>query len=388
MWALAVAVAVAMLITAAAAVVLWPAHQHPSTPPSLRQNVPLIGGSVTFVRFYECRSFNDPSTGYPPAGQQPPCETAQVRVRSGPEAGQEVPVTQLGQAGSPTLHVGDRVLLVRGVGTQGPTYGFYDFQRGSPLALIAGIFALAVVVVGRWRGLGALVGLAITWLVMVRFVLPAILEGGDPVAVSVVGAAIVVLLVLYVAHGVTARTTTAVLGTLVSLALVAVIAQVAVHGSSLSGLGNEETSFLQGFVANVRLQGLLLGGIVIGSLGVLNDVTVTQASAVWEIHAAEPARSFPDLYRSGMRVGRDHIASTVYTLVLAYAGAALPILLLFTLAGQPLGRVATGEGVAEEIVRTLVGSIGLVAAVPLTTGLSAFVVTRRSSTAHRPRPGP
>ena len=173
------------------------------------------------------------------------------------------------------------------------------------------------------------------------------------------------------------------LGTLASLVVVDVIARIAVHATALSGLATEESQYLQNIVGNVRIQGLLLGGIVIGALGVLNDITVTQASAVWELHDADPGRRLVDLYRSAMRIGRDHIASTVYTLVLAYAGAALPILLLFTLAGQRLGQAVTSEQVAEEVVRTLVGSIGLVLAVPLTTALAAMVVT---SAAARPSP--
>jgi len=382
---LAAAIGVAVIITAVAAVVLWPPKAHPPTPPSLAQKVTPIAGTVGFVRFYECNFATGGDTGaFPqPSVAPPPCETAQVLVHNGPDRGQVVSVDQLGFAGLPTLRVGDKVLLVRGVSTNGTaTYGFYDFQRSRPLTLLALVFALVVVVVGRWRGLGALVGLGITWLVMIRFILPAILEGKDPVAVSLVGAAIIVLVVLFVAHGVNERTATAVLGTLVSLVAVEIIAHLAVHGSALSGLGNEQTGFLQGFVANVRVQGLLLGGIVIGSLGVLNDITVTQASAIWEIHDANPTRGRFDLYRSGMRVGRDHIASTVYTLVLAYAGAALPILLLFTLASQPLSQVVTAENVAEEVVRTLVGSIGLVLAVPLTTALAALVVTSGTRNHH------
>jgi uncharacterized membrane protein len=179
---------------------------------------------------------------------------------------------------------------------------------------------------------------------------------------------------VYVAHGVSARTTTALLGTLGSLALTALLAAVFVSATHLTGLASEETTSLQSAVGDVSLSGLVLAGIVIGSLGVLNDVTVTQASAVWEVHAANPSQSRRRLYSSGMRVGRDHIASTVYTLVLAYAGASLPLLILFSVAGQNLTNVLTGDLVGVEIVRTLVGSIGLVAAVPLTTALAAIVV--------------
>jgi uncharacterized membrane protein len=171
------------------------------------------------------------------------------------------------------------------------------------------------------------------------------------------------------------------LGTLVSLVLTAALAAVFVAASHITGFSSDEATFLQSLTTRVNFSGLVLGGIVIGSLGVLNDVTVTQVSSVWEIHAADPTQGPRALYRAGMRVGRDHIASVVDTLVLAYAGASLPLLILFTVVGQSLGRVVTGEVVAEEVVRALVGSIGLVAAVPVTTALAAFVVTRSSTPA-------
>jgi uncharacterized membrane protein len=377
---LACLVGAAAAITAIAAVLLWPPHPHPTTPLGLANHVSPYRGTVLVVRNYPCldvlggASADLPTSAASPTAPQ--CQTAQVLMHNGPDKGQVESVDQAGEAGIPTLSVGDRVLLVRSAQSGTPvTYGFYDFQRSSPLALLALAFAIIVVLVGRWRGIGALVGLGITWLVMIRFVLPAILEGKDPVSVSLVGSAIIVLVVLFVAHGVNARTATAVLGTLASLVVVDVIARIAVHATALSGLASEESQYLQNIVGNVRIQGLLLGGIVIGALGVLNDITVTQASAVWELHDADPERRLVDLYRSAMRIGRDHIASTVYTLVLAYAGAALPILLLFTLAGQRLGQAITSEQVAEEVVRTLVGSIGLVLAVPLTTALAALVVT-------------
>jgi uncharacterized membrane protein len=141
-------------------------------------------------------------------------------------------------------------------------------------------------------------------------------------------------------------------------------------------MASEESGLLAASLSGVSLQGLLLGGIVIGSLGVLDDVTVTQASAVWELHQANPAYGFSRLYAAGLRIGRDHIASTVNTLVMAYAGASLPLLVLFTLSSRQLGDVLTGELVAQEIVRTLVGGIGLVSAVPITTALAAFVADR------------
>ncbi|GAC1603458.1 MAG: YibE/F family protein [Acidimicrobiales bacterium] len=367
----------ALLATTGAMTALWPAHARTAVPGGLAAPAHPIRGTVTRVSSYRCPDFvNDGNGEGPRLPQVPVCQTADIHMESGADRGLTLPVEQFGQSGVPSVAVGNHVLLVRGVASGGrPVYGFYDFERSHVLIVLALVFAVFVLVVGRWRGVGALVGLVITWLVLVRFVLPAVIQGADPLAVSLVGAAAIVLVVLFVAHGVTTRTATAVLGTLLSLALVEVVASWAVHAAALTGLATDDGAYLQSVIGNVRLRGLLLGGVVIGSLGVLNDVTVTQASAVWEIHGADPTRRAMDLYRSGMRVGRDHIASTVYTLVLAYAGAALPTLVLFTLAARPLGQVATAEVVAEEIVRTLVGSIGLIAAVPITTAL-AVVVSR------------
>jgi uncharacterized membrane protein len=261
-----------------------------------------------------------------------------------------------------------------------PIYEFVDYQRGTPLLWLGLIFAIVVVGIGRLRGIGALAGLGITWLVLARFMLPALLDGKNALAVALVASAVVLTCVLFVAHGFNARTATALLGTLASLLLVGLIGLVSVGATRLTGTATEEGAFLQSVAGGIHLRGLLLAGMVIGALGVLNDMTVTQASAVWEIHLANPAQGLGRVYRSAMRVGRDHIASTVYTLVLAYAGAALPLLLLFNLGGRHVSDVVTSELIAEEVVRTLVGSIGLVACVPLTTILAAFVVTaaRRS----------
>ena len=252
-------------------------------------------------------------------------------------------------------------------------YYFADYQRERPLLLLALMFAGVVVALSRWRGLSALVGLALSLILLIRFVIPAILEGSNPVFVSIVGASVIMFAALYLAHGLNVRTTTAVLGTLCSLLLTGVLAVMFVGAASFTGLASEEAMFLQISAEQVNLEGLLLGGIIIGTLGVLDDVTVTQASAVWELHLANPSYGVKDLYASAVRIGRDHIASTVNTLVLAYAGASLPLLILFSLSSRPLGELITTEIVAEEIVRTLVGSIGLVASVPITTLLAATV---------------
>ena len=207
--------------------------------------------------------------------------------------------------------------------------------------------------------------------ILLLFVLPAILDGRSPVMVAVFGSAGIAFIALYLAHGFNRMTTVAVIGTMSALALTALLSTVFVGLSEFTGLVSEESSLLTLF-EGVDVRGLLLAGIVLGAAGAIDDVTVTQASAVWQLKAANSDLGATALFRRGLRVGRDHIASMVNTLLLAYAGASLPLLVLFVLSDQSLGAVANSEVVAVEIVRTLVGSIGLVAAVPLTTWLAAL----------------
>ncbi|AWL39540.1 MULTISPECIES: YibE/F family protein [Streptomyces] len=254
-------------------------------------------------------------------------------------------------------------------------YSVTDVDRSFPMALLAGIFALAVVGVGRLRGLMALIALAVSFAVLTLFILPAILQGSNPLLVAVVGASAIMLIALYTCHGLTARTSVAVLGTLISLVLIGLLGSLFIGWASLTGNTDDNTGLIHGLYPEIDMSGLLLAGVIIGSLGVLDDVTVTQTSAVWELHQADPTMGVRRLYKAGIRIGRDHIASVVNTLVLAYAGAALPLLLLFSIAQSSVGVVANSELVAEEIVRTLVGSIGLVASVPVTTVLAALVVS-------------
>ncbi|MEU2155496.1 YibE/F family protein [Streptomyces sp. NPDC019396] len=254
-------------------------------------------------------------------------------------------------------------------------YSVTDVDRGVPMALLAGLFALAVVLVGRLRGVMALIALAASFAVLTLFILPAILQGSNPLAVAVVGASAIMLIALYMCHGISARTSVAVLGTLISLLLIGLLGSLFIGWAVLGGNTDDNTGLIHGLYPEIDMSGLLLAGVIIGSLGVLDDVTVTQTSAVWELHQADPTMGPRRLYQSAIRIGRDHIASVVNTLVLAYAGASLPLLLLFSIAQSSVGTVANSELVAEEIVRTLVGSIGLVASVPLTTALAALVVS-------------
>lgn len=249
-------------------------------------------------------------------------------------------------------------------------YQFADFQRRSSLFWLAVAFAAVVIALGGWRGTAALGGLVASVGVLLIFVLPAILDGRSPILVAVFGSAAIAYLALYLAHGFNLMTTVALIGTLAALTLTALLSAAAVGLASFTGFTSEE-SFLLTLFDSVDVRGLLLAGIVLGAAGAIDDVTVTQASAVWELKAANPALQASELFRRGLRVGRDHIASMVNTLMLAYAGASMPLLVLFVLSEQSLGTVANSEVVAVEIVRTLVGSIGLVAAVPFTTWLAA-----------------
>jgi uncharacterized membrane protein len=252
-------------------------------------------------------------------------------------------------------------------------YQFADIQRRGVLFWLALAFAVVVVALGGLRGMTALFGLAASLAVLLLFVLPAILDGRSPVLVAVFGSAAIAYLALYLSHGFTRMTTVALIGTLAALSFTAVLSAIVVSLAHFTGLTTEESTLLTLF-DGIDVSGLLLAGVVLGAAGALDDVTVTQASAVWELKAANPRLGPGDLFRRGLRIGRDHIASMVNTLLLAYAGAALPLLVLFVLSEQSLGAAANSEVVAVEIVRTLVGSIGLIAAVPLTTWLASITV--------------
>jgi uncharacterized membrane protein len=259
-----------------------------------------------------------------------------------------------------------------------PLIFFYDFERSTPLLLLLLVFVTAIVVLGRWRGVGALAGLAASLVVIIAFILPALLEGSNAVAVALVASGLIAFIALFLAHGFNLATAAALLASIASLALTAVLAWLFVVTSKLTGLADETVGYLSALGSDVNPQGLLLAGVVIGSLGVLDDVTVTQVSAVWELKHAKPDADFTELYSRAVRIGRDHISSTVNTLFLAYAGASLPLMLLFREAGQSLSSVATREIVAVEVVRALVGSIGLVASVPISTALAAATLASRS----------
>jgi uncharacterized membrane protein len=374
MWLLAAALVPVLAALVLGAVILWP---HGSTGDV---TVPGILGDVAGTQYVTARTdtvtpFDCQGVGSS-ATTSVRCAHVGVTVLSGPEKGERIDVDVDATIRRAGISPGDELRLVRfkAGSNEPPDYAFVDFTRSGPLVWLAAAFAILVIAVARVRGLAALVGLSLSFVVLIKFMIPALLSGEDPLAVALVGSAAIMFIVLYLAHGVSIRTTTALIGTLFGLAASAGLGTWAVSAAHLTGVGSEDDLVLTAVAGQVRLSGLLLAGIVVASLGILNDVTVTQASAVWELRAVNPGASPGQLFAGAMRIGRDHIASTVYTIVFAYAGAALPVLLLINLTNRPLGTILTGEALSQEIVRTLVGSIGLVLAVPLTTAVGVALV--------------
>ncbi|MFF8292710.1 YibE/F family protein [Streptomyces sp. NPDC016309] len=381
--------------------VLWPggAPEHERTGVGFDRQTEQ--GTVVRVDRVDCKDVN--AAQVPPTGdtttpegreavnsQQGQCAKATIEVTTGKDKGRRfVEVVQ--PDASRQLEQGQGVVVAYAPDApRDLQYSVTDVDRKLPMLLLAGIFALVVVVVGRMRGVMALVALAVSFAVLTMFILPAILQGSNPLVVAVIGSSAIMLIALYSCHGLTARTSVAVLGTLISLLLIGLLGSLFIDWASLTGNTDDNTGLIHGLYPDIDMSGLLLAGVIIGSLGVLDDVTVTQTSAVWELHQADPGMGPRALYRAAIRIGRDHIASVVNTLVLAYAGAALPLLLLFSIAQSSVGTVANSELVAVEIVRTLVGSIGLVASVPVTTALAAMVVSAdrpAAGTAPAPRGG-
>ena len=357
------------------AVLLWPSG-HKAEIPLPFQNA--AGGAVSTVRgqvqstaLADCGS---PSAGQVLTGSPAPgvagsgtCVQSMVRIDTGPNSGADTLIEFSRSPGNPELMAGETIRIFRQVDAQGVTsYGFYDYERGWSLALLAALFAIVIVAVARWRGLRALAGIVVAFAVLVVFLLPALRDGAPALPAALVASAAILFAVIYLAHGISLRTSAALLGTLTAMLLSAFLSWGAIELTHLTGLSEDHNNEVAAYMGNVSIKGLLLAGFIIGSLGVLNDVTITQASAVFELaHVGHGSRR--EIFLRGMRVGSDHIASTVYTLVLADAGSSLPLLLLFSVANRSLTDVLTSEGVAIEIARSAVGGIALALAVPLTT---------------------
>ncbi|MDR3360904.1 MAG: YibE/F family protein, partial [Bifidobacteriaceae bacterium] len=274
------------------------------------------------------------------------------------------------------FRVGDHIRTLRFPDAAQPTgeiYVFSDFYRGWPMALLAVAFLAVVVAVARVKGLAAMVGLVGALALVWFFLLPALAAGKPPLAVALTCASAVLFIVVYLAHGVSVKSTTALLGTLLGTAVVAALAWWAVSAMHLIPMTDEVMVQLSYSNPAADLKGVLLCGMVLAGVGVLNDVTITQASAVWELRAAAPASRRRTVFAHAMRIGRDHIASTVYTIAFAYIGSALGLLLVASSMDHSIWSLLTVEDIASEVAPILVASIGLVLAIPLTTAIGAWL---------------
>lgn len=353
--------------TAVALAVLWPSGPGRELAPDTR--LPTGTESAKVERVIE-----KPCTGAPGTT----CRTVEISLRSGPEDGRvtsfelEAPPPL-----DPDLDSGDRIRVAALGDAPGGerSYVFADFDRRPPMVWLALAFAALVVLFGRLRGAMSLVGLIVSLAIVLVFIVPAIGHGESALAVAIVGSLAVMLATISLAHGLGVKSLTAMLGTGASLLLVALLALVFTNLAHFTGISSDQATTLS-YGLGISLEGLLLAGMVIGALGVLDDITVSQASTVLALRAANPDLRFGSLYARATDVGRDHVSAAVNTLILAYAGAALPILLIFTARGIEFGEAVNFEVVARQVVAMLVGSIGLLAAVPLTTGLASLLAVR------------
>lgn len=369
--AVGVVLIIAAVLTSAAVIALWPSGNNEA----LENEADRLG--LDSKRYpATVVTVSDGRCSYSTAENPSRCRSVVIVPKEGPDSGDEVFLGEYPLDGFlviPDFSVGGTIIA--GYEPDTDFYFYADQDRRSVLAWLVVAFAVVVIALGRWRGVLALVAMALTVVVLVAFVAPSVLDGNDPLLVSVVAASAIAFISLYLTHGFTPLTTVALTGTIAALGVTLALASLFWSLADFSGLATEEAGFLTGISANLDLPALLLGGAILGALGALDDVTVTQVATVNELRLRSPDISRGALVSSGIRVGREHIASTVNTLLLAYVGAAMPLLLILQLSNQPLQMVANSELIAVEIVRTLTGSIGLVAAVPVTTALAAAVMT-------------
>jgi uncharacterized membrane protein len=369
-----IAVGALALFTVAGLVELWPDGREIAGPASgvlATESARVTGVSE------ECRTVRVVPTDPAPAR----CGRVEATITSGPDRGA---ATAFDLIGDIRISPGDDIRVnalnlppdATVGGVPADAYAFADFERRSPLLWLTGIFAALVLITARWRGLRALAGLAASLALVALFIVPAILEGRSPVAVALVGSLAVMIVTITLGHGLGPKALASLLGTASALVLTLILAEVAVDLTHITGLASEDITFLQATAGEISVRGLLLAGILIAALGVLDDLTVSQSSTVMALRSANPGLHAPELFRRGLSVGHDHIVATVNTLVLAYVGASLPVLLIFSLADTSFSTAINSEVVASQVVATLVGSMGLIAAVPITTGLAALLAAR------------
>jgi uncharacterized membrane protein len=368
-------VAVAALATVVAAAVLWPGDLGVGS----SEQPDLVGARVLAVEVIEPSAAPDEQP-FTSALDGSGLILLDLELLDGPEAGRVISL-DLPAEGYPEFRPGDVVeLFPSSIPGEGEVYFVADFRRTPALLWLGAAFIGAVLLIGRWHGLRSLLGLSVSLWIVVGFMLPAILSGSSPPVVALVGGTGVMLVTLYLAHGFNRMTTAAAVGTLGALVLTVSVALVAIDATRITGFASDDAVYARFLLGELDLRGIVLAGLIVAALGVLDDVTVSQSSTVFTLHETDPTQRFAQLFGRGMRVGRDHIASVINTLFLAYAGASLALLLLFSTSGLAAGELINSEQVATEIVKTVVGSLGLIAAVPLTTAIAAAsaVATRRT----------
>lgn len=272
--------------------------------------------------------------------------------------------------------IGDKVMVSR----SGNNYYISDYMRRDALIFLFLIFIGLTVYIAKWRGILSLVGMSISFAVIFMYILPNILTGSDPTQTAITASLIIIPVTFYFSHGFNLKTSIAVIGTVIALVCTGILAHYFIDAAKLTGFASEEAGFLQVAIHGaINMKGLLLAGIIIGVLGVLDDITISQSAIVFQLKQANPSLSFYELYRRAMSVGQDHISSMVNTLILVYTGAAMPLLLLFINNPRPFTEIINYELIADEIIRTLVGSVGLILSVPITTFIASYFAAKQKN---------
>jgi uncharacterized membrane protein len=317
-------------------------------------------------------------------GYQNPYQVVKLKFINGSAKDEEVTFEHGEQGGLTSdklVSEGEEVVVVKIPNEEGAVYQIIDKYRLPNLAYLIGFFFFVIILLSKWKGVGSIAGMILSLLIITYFIVPQIIKGADPLLISIIGSSAILISTMYLAHGFNKRTSIAIGGIVISLILTGILAVLFVHVSKLTGVANEDAAALQfGELSSINFKGLLLGGIIIGALGVLDDITTSLTASVFEIHKANAKLKFKELVASGMEIGKEHVSSLVNTLVLAYAGASLPLFLFIVLNpnNYPLWMILNSEMIVEEIVRTLAGSLGLIFAVPITTTLAAwFIVNQR-----------
>ncbi|KQB83304.1 YibE/F family protein [Corynebacterium oculi] len=385
--ALLIGITLSCLASAIAVALNWPNAERAEVSETFASsafNRTLVEGTVTLVDGNACNSPSigtifdgSPVTPLESSGQD--CRRALVDITSGEFAGKRTMLVSYGMPGEPELQEGEKIHLTETRAEDGRvSMAFADYQRGTPLLIWGIVIVVALIVFAGWRGFRALIGLAVTLAMIGFFLLPALASGRDSALLAVITGALVLLVVVPLVHGLNWKSAAALGGTLLALLVAAGLTSIGLRTTEVRGLGSDENLTILLYLPEVSVLGLLAAGFIIGTLGVLNDVTIAQASTINELSALDPEASPWRLFLGAMKVGQDHIASVVYTLVLSYTGAALPLLLLISVAQRPLGETLSSDVVATELLRSGIGGLALILAVPLTTLIAAWTVPERS----------